>query len=111
MASLFRHWRWLACLALAVGCSLNPQPDLPGDTANGGSDGTAGGPPILNTGGSSGNANAAGAQGPGGGAGGSGQGGPEGGEGGAFLEGGGPPSGEAGQAGAAEAGALGVISH
>jgi hypothetical protein len=30
MGSVLRHWRWLACSALAVGCLLNPQPDLPG---------------------------------------------------------------------------------
>jgi len=35
MGSVIRHWRWLACSALAVGCLLNPQPDLPQVGGNG----------------------------------------------------------------------------
>jgi hypothetical protein len=109
MGPSWRGWRWLACLALAGGCALNPQPDLPGDTqGNSGSVGVSGSPPILNGGGSAGMSSGAGAQ-P------SGSGGtsPGGGDAGFAdeLEGGAPSFGEGGQAGAAEAGAWGTVSH
>jgi hypothetical protein len=42
MGSVMRHWRWLACSALAVGCLLNPQPDLPTARPSG-NDGASGG--------------------------------------------------------------------
>lgn len=107
MGSLRRRWHWLACLALAGGCALNPQPDLPGEQTGGAPSGGA--PPVLNTGGSAGTVpSGAGAQPSG--EGGASQGFPEGGADGE-LEGGAPSFGEAGQAGAAEAGALGVVSR
>jgi hypothetical protein len=48
MGSVTRHWRWLACSALAVGCLLNPQPDLPTARPDGAS-GASG--PVVSAGG------------------------------------------------------------
>src|ERR1700690_2107469 len=66
MGSVMRHWRWLACSALAVGCLLNPQPDLP--TARPvGNDGASGGSgPVVSGGASSSTAGALGSSSAGG---------------------------------------------
>jgi hypothetical protein len=66
MGSVMRHWRWLACSALAVGCLLNPQPDLP--TARpGGNDGASGGSgPVVGSGASQSTAGAIGSSAAGG---------------------------------------------
>jgi hypothetical protein len=55
MGSRLRHWRWLALAALAAGCALNPQPDLPDERGgNGAPMGSAGSGVLVAAAGSSG---------------------------------------------------------
>jgi len=65
IVGVMRHWRWLACSAFAVGCLLNPQPDLPTARPSGGNDGASGGSgPIVSGGAASSMAGSSAAGGP-----------------------------------------------
>lgn len=93
MLTTTRRWLWVLAGSLAVACSLNPQPDLPGGVNSGMSGNNAGGSGVVTPSAGTGNINL----------GGSSTGTAGSGTGGSFSQGGTPPTSAGGDASAGDA--------